>query len=158
MRFNSDFQLKGRFKYTKYRDGEVVYESPMIENIILKNDNPCGLYVVLNRMLGITTHDIQITSAEIGTGNTTPTKADTSLVTMVLDDIPVATGSRLTDDEIQFVFFVNDKELANGTYKEIGLRAGTQLFTRALIDPEFTKSSGEDFRFDYFISASPLES
>ena len=147
--------LKGKFRYTKYRNGEVVYVSPWIENLILQNDAPCGLYVILNRMLGITTHDIEITSAEIGTGSTAPAITDTSLVAMVLDGIPIATRSRDADDEITFVFFINDKELADGTYNEIGLRAGTQLFARALIDPSFTKSTGEDFRFDYTITASP---
>ena len=149
------FTLKGRFRYTKYKDGKEVYQSPMIDNIVLKNNNPCGLFVVLNRMLGITTHDIKITSAEIGTGSTAPAKTDTSLVAMVLDDIPVALKNRISDSEIEFTFFVNSAELANGTYTEIGLRAGTQLFTRALIEPAFTKSDNEDFRFDYYITASP---
>lgn len=147
--------LKGKFKYTKYRNGEVVYVSPWIENLILQNSEPCGLYIILDRMLGITTHDIEITSAEIGTDDTAPAITDTALGTMVLDDIPIATRSRDADDEITFVFFINDEELADGTYNEIGLRAGTKLFTRALIDPSFTKSSGEDFRFDYTITASP---
>lgn len=151
------FTLKGKYTYSVYKDGKLLRTSPVIENLIVLNNDPAGLYIILDRMLGINTHEIEITSAEIGTGEIAPAITDTDLGNMVLDDIPVALKSREADDEIKFVFFINNTELANGSYTEFGLRMGTQLFARSIISPTFTKAEGEDFRLDYSITASSVE-
>ena len=151
MKKTDKFKVKGSYTYTVYKDGKVIRKSPEIENLVLLNNNPSGLYILMSHLLGTDTNGLEITGASIGTGTTTPTISDTSLETPVLTNIPIAQKAREADDEISFVFFVNDKELANEDYTEFGLEVGDYLFTRSLIEPTFTKSEGEDFRLDYNI-------
>ena len=143
-------RLKGSYTYKVFKDGKLIRKSPVIENLIVLNQHN-GLYIIMSRLLGIKTHDLEITSAEIGTGDTAPTIENTQLQTAVLTDIPIALKERISDSDIKFTFFINNKELANGDYKEFALRCGTQLFARSIIEPTFTKSEGEDFRLDYNI-------
>ena len=146
----SNITAKGRFRFKTYKDGVLVRTTDWIDNLIMNSANH-GLNVIARRNIGDFSNDIEITSAEIGTGDTAPTINDTDLETPVLTGIlranQVASGGAVTLE-----FFMSDAELANGTYSEFGLRAGSQLYARALIDPAYTKSSNEDTSCEYQIT------
>ncbi len=150
----NNFNIKGSYKYKVLEKGKVIYESPKIDNLIVINDNPSGLYILFSRMLGSKTHDIEITSAGIGTSTDAPAITDTDLKEAVLKNIPHAQRSRIADDEISLEYFISDSELADDTYNEFGLYCGNKLFARSIISPAFIKSSGQDFSLEYTIKLS----
>lgn len=126
--------------------------TPWIKNLIVSNtDN--GINLIIQRLIGLKVYDIEITSAEIGTGSSIVTDADTDL------DVPVTTGiSRALEsastDTALIQFFIPDGSLPNDTYNEFGLRCGTKLFARSLISPAYTKASNEDTSVEYQIIIS----
>ncbi len=147
---NSNMLMKGRFKIKTYQDGILKRESDWIENLIMAGvDN--GIGVAIKRMIGDFTYDMEIDTAEIGDGDTAPAVSDTSLENAILTGISRANQSS-TATVATFEFFIASDDLANGDYKEFGLRAGTQLFARALIVPVYTKSSNEDTSIEYQIT------
>ncbi len=93
---------------------------------------------------------LPITSLEIGTGSTAPNITDTGLVTLTLAGVSVRTASATATTAL-FSFFIPDIDLPNGTYRELLLRSGTQIFARSLISPVFTKSAGQDVIISYEI-------
>lgn len=146
--------LKGKYriKKTNATTGEIISVSDWIPNLIMLADTT-GLNIIIRRMANDLTYDCIITSAEIGTGTTPPTSADTDLETPVLTGIVVA-DQTVAVDNVDFSFFIADMDLANGTYTEFGLRAGAQLFARSLIVPDYVKGSNEDTTIEYTITAS----
>jgi hypothetical protein len=152
---NNKFTIRGKYRYKVIDSltGEIKRQSGEIENLIVLNDAN-GLYLLFSHLLGITTNSLEITSASIGTGDTAAAIADTDLETPVLEDIPVALKSRNDDDEIEFTFFINSSDLANGDYKEFGVKCGTKLWARSIITPTFTKSDNEDFQVEYTFTGS----
>lgn len=109
-----------------------------------------GLDIIIQRLVGINTHSLNITYGEIGTGQTTPALSDTALTTPTNR---AAVGFQQdygqTDAIVQFFFA--DSQLANQTYYEFGTFVdGTstigsgQLFNHALLSPTFTKTAGTD--------------
>lgn len=141
--------MQGRYKITTLSKGEVVSESDWIPNLVMKGvSNGTGL--LMRALIGDTSYPAAITSAEIGTGSTAPAISDTNLVTPVLTGILVRTQVA-TATSVTFSFFIPDATLANGTYREFGLRAGTQLVARSLISPVFTKTTGQDAIVTYEI-------
>lgn len=141
----------GRFRFKTFDSltGEVKRISPWIENLIVSNQNN-GLNLIIQRHIGLKTFDLEITSCEIGTGTNEPSLNDTNLQTPVTTGIERANQSQ-SNNVATLEFFISDSELPNDTYTEFGLRAGTQLYTRALIDPVYTKSSNEDTSIEYEI-------
>jgi hypothetical protein len=142
--------MNGKFKIKSYNKGTLVRETNWIENLIMAGQNN-GLGVIAKRMIGDFSNDIEITTAEIGDGDTAPLVSDTSLENPILTGILRANQST-TATVVTLEFFIASDNLANGDYKEFGLRAGTQLFTRALINPVYTKSSNEDTSIEYQIT------
>ena len=141
--------MNGRYKITTLEQGKVVSETDWIHNLVMKGVSN-GTGIIMRQLAGDTTYPIAITSAEIGTGSTAPSITDTNLVTPVLTGIAVRT-SAATATAVTFSFFIPDATLANGTYREFGLRAGTQLVARSLISPVYTKSTGQDAIITYEI-------
>jgi hypothetical protein len=144
--------MKGKFKIKTYSNGNLIRETNWIENLIMAGQNN-GLGVIAKRMIGDFSNDIEITTAEIGDGDTTPLISDTSLENPIVTGILRANQST-TATVVTLEFFIASDDLPNGDYKEFGLRAGTKLFTRALIDPIYTKSSNEDTSIEYQINLS----
>ncbi len=155
MKQHNNFTIKGKYRYKVINSltGEIKRQSGEIENLIVLNDAN-GLFLLFSHLLGITTNPLAITSASIGTGDTAPDITDTGLETAVLENIPVALKSRNADDEIEFTFFVNSSDLANGDYKEFGVKCGTKLWARSIITPTFSKSDNEDFQCEYRFTGS----
>lgn len=112
-----------------------------------------GVNLILGRLANVLTYDTIITSAEIGTGTTTPANSDTNLVTPTVTGIAVASSS-VSSGSILLSFFIPSASLANGTYKEFGLRCGTQLFARSLITPNYTKGTNQDTTIEYTITGA----
>lgn len=153
--------IKGEYRFSTYRpfaededfnDPEVraahlIETGPWIHNLVMDGTNT-GIGLITRRMTGSTTYDIQITTAEIGTGNTAPADGDTALVTPVLTGI-VRSNQSYTSNTCHIEFFIPNTDLANGTYKEFLLRCGTQAFARSLITPNFTKGSNVDTGIEY---------
>jgi len=154
-------KVRGRYRFKKLRpiedealdaitpleDREVISVGPWIHNLVVAGDYR-GLGLIAARMGGDTTHDIQITTASIGTGTTPPTDADTDLETEVLDDIPRASQEH-DERSVMVGFFIPTADLPNGTYNEFAVWCGTRLFARSLMIPAFTKSTNEDVGIEY---------
>lgn len=144
-------QARGTFTITKLDSitGAVISTTPVHHNLVLNS----AFNLIAQQNVTGTTNLIKITTLEIGTGDTAPAGTDTTLETVTLADIPRANQSA-TGAEAYISFFISTLDLPNGEYKELGLRAGTTLYTRALISPTFTKSTNEDVRVDYTITYS----
>ena len=149
---HSHITASGRFTITTLRAGtDEVLHSQHNSNIVLNQ----GLQLLARRHIG-EIPSIELTTLEIGDDNTTPTATDTALGSMVVDGITRA-NQFFSDNTAILSFFIPDATLPNGEYKELGLRtAGDVLYTRALIDPTFTKSANEDTRIDYELSYSAV--
>lgn len=100
---------------------------------------------------GVTTVPLAITSLEIGDGSTAVNASDTALANLVLAGVVpakfTASGKSATIE-----FFVVDAELPDGTYRELGLRTGSILATRALFTTPYVKASGRDTIIRYTVS------
>jgi hypothetical protein len=116
-----------------------------------------GFHIIAQRLCGNFTHDLEITQGKIGTGTSTPTPTDTDLETVSVDGIFVANqtpSQSSTDATATLEFFVTDEDLPDGTYTEWGIFAQNQLIARSLINPNYTKSTGEDTSAEHVITLS----
>lgn len=155
IKLKDNLKIKGRFKIKTFKAGtkELLRETDWIDNLIVLNEDH-GLHLVLKRLLGIVTYDLEITKAKIGDDDTAPDSADTDLVSVKVDNILVAQRQQIAVDEINIIFFISDDDLPDGSYKEFGIFCTNQLFARSLIVPTHTKSSGEDTQIDYTITTT----
>lgn len=143
--------FKGEYTITKLKAGtKEVISTQKVENLIVANSDN-GTDLITQHLIGITTYPLNIDSASIGTGTTTPATSDTGLETPVLEDI-ARTKAVATPTSVTFDFFIPDASLSNGNYSEFGLFCGDQLFARSIISPAFTKASGEDTAINYKIT------
>lgn len=129
----------GSFQIISLENGKVVWESPVMHNLILD-----GFWsLLIAHMNGDDSNPLEVTSLELGSGNTPVTPADTELDTMTVDAIP---PSRITPSAkaTLYEFYVVDAEMPNGTYRELGLRCGSILATRALFTTPYVKAAGRD--------------
>ena len=124
------------------------------KNLIVSS-NGYGLNIICQQLAGIATIPIEIAEMQIGTGNTAPAAGNTGLQT------PVATGiiradQSIANNEVTLSFFASDLELPDGTYKELGIFAGSvgdrRLFARSIISPDYTKGAAEDTTIEYVIT------
>lgn len=143
--------MQGRYKIAVVERGQIVSETRWIKNKIMGGISN-GTGVIARQLIGDVTYPIAISSAAIGTGSNTPTAADTALQTPTLTGIVVRPNKSATASRVILQFYITDAELANGTYREFGLYAGTQLFARSLILPTFTKATGQDVIISYEIT------
>ncbi len=149
---NVGFSGKYRFKKFDSLTGEQIWIGPWIENLVVSSANH-GLGLITQRIIGLTTYDLEVTQAKIGTGTTAPVDANTDLETITLSGIIRATQSA-TATTATIDFFIPASDLANGTYTEFGLFCGAQLFARSIITPSYTKSTNEDTGVEYIITAT----
>ena len=146
--------ISGSYVIRKYKAGtkELIWQSEPIKNLIVSSSG-YGRNIIARVLASDNTYPLAITSAEIGTGNTAPTNADTNTETAVLTGISIAEVV-VTNNVVVFSFFIASGELANGTYKEFTMKCGTQLFARSLITPNYVKGTNEDTTIDYTITVS----
>lgn len=135
------------------KTGKLLWQSKPIKNKVVSSSG-YGRNIVIRNLVGDDTYQIEIDGAIIGTGTTAPADSDTGLVTpttlTTISVIPVA-SYLISNDTVIISFFVTDADLPNGTYKEFGMKCGSQLFSRALITPNFTKGSNQNTSIDYTI-------
>jgi hypothetical protein len=141
----------GHFEIISLEKGQEVYRSPVIPNRILD----AGLALIAQHHAGNDSNALEITSLEIGSGSTAVAGGDTALDTVELTGV---VPSRTTPSGASIVveFFLVDAELSNGTYRELGLRAGTTLYTRALFTTPYVKVAGRDTIIRYTLSYSAV--
>jgi hypothetical protein len=148
-------QLKGRYRFKTYKNGKLIKTTEWISNLIVFSENQ-GLAIIMNRLFGVKTYDLEITTASIGTSDQAPALTDTDLVEPITDNILIAKKTRTALDTILYEFFIADAQLPEDEYKEFGLFAGSQLFARSLIIPTISKSVGEDLTCEYEILCEGL--
>lgn len=152
------FKISGQGKWIKRRDGIIVAESDWTPNQVVANDGR-GIYVFMDRLVGITTYTGEITHADLGDSVTAPTAADTGLGNgLVRAQIAAVSRSGLTAD---FRFFFPDVTTPDDTYNEIGMfMDGTptlgsgRLFNHLVFSTALVKATGEDHTVQIRISAS----
>ena len=147
--------IKGRFKIQTLKAGtdEVLSETPWYDNLVMKSANR-GVNIVAQRLIGNKTYDLEIDSAEIGTSSQAVNEADTDLIAPVTTGILRATQEVLSTNVASIEFFISDADLPDGTYRELGLRAGTQLMARALFPVAYSKGSGQDTKILYQLTVN----
>jgi hypothetical protein len=150
------FNLKGKMKIITSKNGKVIRETPMYNNLIVDGTDT-GFNLILDRLYGTNTYSLNITHLDIGTAITAPALSDTTLGSAVARTA-VATKVQGSDD-ITFRFFFADGDLPNDDYEEVGLfidgSTGVstgRMFSHALFGSTYTKSLGEDSTLEYIIS------
>ncbi len=146
----SPVQAHGHFEIISLEHGQEVWRSPIMANRILN----AGLGLITAQH-ATGAGSLEITSLEIGDGTGEVLAGQTALGNLVLADIPVAKRTTSTLS-IVLEFFIVDAELAAGTYTELGLRAGSTLYTRALFTTPYTKVDGRDTIIRYTLSYSAV--
>jgi len=145
---------QGRFRFitTDSETGEVKRISDWNKNLVV-NGTGTGVNIIARLLANDNTYSLAITKAKIGTGTNAPADSDTDLQT------PTFTKNTVADQEVSantviISFFLTNAELANGTYTEFGIFAGTQLFARSIISPSYTKGTNEDTTVEYEIDVN----
>lgn len=129
----------GHFEILSFENGKVVWQSPVMQNRILN----AGLALIIQHHAGNIANALEITSLEIGDGDTAVTAGDTALDNLVLAGVVPAKVTASTTSMV-IEFFIVDAELPDGTYEELGMRAGATLYTRSLFTTPYTKVAGRD--------------
>lgn len=156
--------IKGQYRFKRYAPSkdsltdlpldkrEVLEVSDWHKNLVVYSDSH-GLGLISRLLVGVNTYPIEITQLKIGTGTTAPVAANTDLETTVTSGIIRATQS-YTPTIATMEFFIANADLPNGTYTELGIFCGNQLFARSLISPSFTKATNEDVGIEYILTLS----
>lgn len=168
----TNFDLSGRYRFVSLKakpkwipvkvwlalyhagllESWVIRRGPVIENHVVFNEDH-GVNLVIQHLGGIDTYPLELNLAAIGTGTTPPTDEDEDLETPVVTGIIRATV-QVNLDNIVTEWFMTDDELPAGEYTEFALYAGTQMFTRSLVDPSHTKADGEDTLVEYTVAGN----
>ena len=142
--------MQGKYRFKTSKNGILIAESAWVRNLIVDGTNT-GLNLIRKALKPGSVSGIAITSAEIGTGTTSPTASDTDLETPVTTGILPAT-QEISGLDLVINFFIPDSDLADGTYNEFALRIGSSLFARSIISPAHTKATNEDTTVEYVIT------
>lgn len=156
--------ISGKYRFKTYQSVEEGLEEVALEQreikrisdwhhnlVVYSNDH--GLGLIAQHLIGLTTFPLEITQLKIGTGTAAPNAANTDLQTPVASGIPRAIQS-ITPTTVTIEFYVSSAELANGTYNELGIFCGNQLFARSIISPAYTKATNEDTGIEYVLTLS----
>jgi len=146
--------ITGRYRIigTDSRTGKVLTQTPWIENLIMNGSNT-GVQIAVQRIVGTLTYDLTITKVKIGTGTNAPADSDTDLQTPVYTQNGLAAASA-AGNVASLSIFMATGVLANGTYTELGLFAGNQLFARSIISPSYVKGTNQDTTIEYQITVT----
>ena len=147
--------IQGKLRFFTYKAGTAILlnVSKWHHNLVVSNTNS-GLNLILKRLIGNTTYDLEIDEAKLGDDNTAVTDNDTDLGNAIVSDIAVASVEETTTSQITLEFFIADAEMPEDTYEEFGIFADTRLFARSIISPGHVKSVGEDIKVEYVINLS----
>lgn len=145
--------MAGKLTITTFKKGKKVRQLTDIPNKVVSGSGGYGRNIIARQLSGDTTYAIAIDSAAVGDDNTAATDGDTALGNSLVSGIDV-TNATVTDDEVQFDFFVTDANLPDDTYEEFGVFADGRLIARIIISPAYSKSSGEDTLFTYTLTIS----
>lgn len=150
MYFNDNVRPQGEFTISVFdaKTGRLKRRIGPIRNKILNQ----GLELIAAQHAG-TTNNLEITSIELGDDNTAAAATDTALGNALKTGVApskLSSGGRT----VTASFFLNDSDLPNDTYEELGLKVGSTLYTRAIISPAYTKATNENTRIDYSITYS----
>lgn len=145
--------VQGYLTIRKFKNGELVYESPKLPNKVVSGSGGYGRNLLARQLAGDTTYPLEIDSASLGDDNTAPVDANTDLGNPLVEDIPL-TNVTVLDDVVTVDVFVADANLPDDTYGEMGFFCNGRLFSRIIIQPAYTKASGEDTLFTYELQLS----
>ena len=160
----SNCGISGKYRFKTYKSideglEEIALEQREVQrvsdwhhNLVVYSNNH-GLGIIAQHLIGMTTYPLEITQLKIGTGTNAPNAANTDLQTVVTAGIPRALQS-ITPTSVTIEFYVSSTDLPNGTYNELGIFCGDQLFARSLITPAYTKATNEDTGVEYIITLS----
>jgi hypothetical protein len=137
-----------------YRAGtrELLKELGPFKNKFVSSEG-YGRNLLLRQMTGDDALPIEITSVALGDDDTPAADGDTGLGNELIDDIPL-TSISVANNVLSLDVFVSDANLPDDTYAEFGLFATDRLMARIVIDPAYTKASGEDTLFSYELTIS----
>jgi len=146
---------KCRIIKTNSKTGDVILTTPFYDNLVMRGTDT-GIDLILDRLNGTNTYTLNINYCDIGTDNTAPTIADTTLGSASARTAK-ATGS-ISGNELVLRFFFADGDLPDDDYYETGLFIdGTasvdtgQIFDRLLFGSVYTKATGEDTTLEFII-------
>jgi hypothetical protein len=131
-------------------DGKIEVEQANLVVTSFNSGTDILVQYLISAYLGSFAFPLGIGWGDIGTGNTAPTSADTSL-TAPTNRATVSFAADYQFNTAQLQFFFPDAILANGTYYEFGTFIGGtssigsgQMFNHALFSSPYSKSSGSD--------------
>ena len=142
--------LAGVLTITRYRDGKPVDQSGPHPNKVVSSTG-YGRNMILRALAGDTTYPIEIDSVAVGDDATAAADGDTALGNELVADIPL-TSISVANNVLTLDVFVADANLPNDTYEEFGVFANGRLIARVVIDPAYTKATGEDTLFTYTLT------
>lgn len=145
-------RVAGFLTITRLRDGQAVEKLGPFPNKVVSSSGH-GRNIIARQLAGDTTYGIEIDSAAVGDSATAAADGNTDLGNSLVSSIDI-TKFTVTNNVLQVDVFVADGNLADDTYQEFGLFCGAQLFARIIIDPAYTKASGEDTLFTYTLTIS----
>lgn len=141
-------KMRGFVRIETYKNGKKIRETAEMENLIMLGTDT-GKTLILKRLIGINTFTGNITHADIGTGTTPTTEADTTIDTAVVRS--VRGSESVSGSQANMSFFFPDALLPDGSYNEFGTFIdGTisvdtgQIFNRIVFSAPYVKASGED--------------
>jgi hypothetical protein len=155
MKIKDKSKIKGRFRLTSFKSGtkEIIKQTDWFDNLVTFA-NGHGNNLIMHHMMGTTSISLEVAIAKLGDDVTAPTDNDTDLISVIVDDIELATKTDGTSSLV-FTFFAPDAQVPEDDYEEVGIfcdKNEKRLFARAIIDPTFTKSIGEDTQIEYSVN------
>jgi hypothetical protein len=157
-----DLKAQGRIE-----EAQVLIKAGKVEieqnNLIVDSSNygkDILVQYLISAYAGSFNFPLGIAWGELGTGNTSPTNADTALTTPT-NRAAVAYAADLGFNEAQLQFFFPDSILANTTYYECGSFIGGtssigsgNMFNHALFASPYSKSAGTDTTLEVDVTFS----
>lgn len=142
----------GQLTIEKLSEGKVVSSLGPIANKVVSSDG-YGRNLIIRQLSGDTTYPIEIDSMALGDNNTAAADGDTGLGNSLVSGLSI-TQFTVANNVLTIKVFVADGSLADDTYSEVGFFCNGRLFSRIIIDPAYTKASGEDTLFTYTLTAT----
>jgi hypothetical protein len=149
MKSNDKIGIKGKFKISKFRNGNLINETDWQDNLVVSSDT-YGRNLIARAIAGDNTYPIEIDSMVLSTNNTAPTNTDTAWGGTEID-VPIQLPD-VANNVVTFSAFFTDGDLPNGTYYKIGLAMNGRIFTSALLDIPEVKATGDEYRIDYQVT------
>lgn len=143
-------EIGGVLTIKKYKDGKLIWESDPMHNKVVSSDG-YGRNLLMRQLAGITTYPIEIDSFALGDSTTAPADNDTTLGSPLVSNIPI-TDMSVANNILTVDVFIADANLTNDTYAECSFSCNARLFSRILISPSYTKTTGEDTLFSYTLT------